>query len=171
MPQLLGNTWDTAGLPTATRTMVEMAVMVVTIGTLGMAVIVTAVGAILTTTRIVIVIPTVVIAATATAIGAGARLLVVIRPILVGAGVIREALPEPVAQLVRQGTLMAPMKAPAGKFAFLLFVYVVLRGHPWFLDERCVGTRLKCCKREAYQCPSPITVSSPSLLSFQSILQ
>jgi len=147
MPQLLGNIWDTADLPTATRTMVEMAaVMVVTFATIGTAVIVTA-------------------------IGAGARLLVVIRPILVGAGVIREALPEPAAQPVRQGTLMAPMKAPAGESLFLLFVYVVLRGHPWFPDERCVGTRLKCCKREAYQCPSPITVSSPSLLSFQSILQ
>jgi hypothetical protein len=121
----------------------------------------------------VIVILTVVIAATANAIGAGARLLVVIRPIIVGARVIREApLPEAVARRpVRQGTLMAPMKAPAGKFVFLLFVYVVLRGHPWFPDEHCVGTRLKCCKREAYQCPSPITVSSPSLLSFQSILQ
>jgi len=92
--------------------------MVVNIAT---AVIVTAVGAILATIGIVNVILTVVIAATAvSAIGAGARLLVVIRPITANAGVTPEVLPEAVAQLVRQGTLMAPppMTPPAGKFDF-----------------------------------------------------
>lgn len=88
--------------------------MVVIIAT---AVIVTAVGAILATIGIVIVTLTVVIAATATAIGAGARPLVVIHPITAGAGVTPEVPPEAAAQLVRrQGTLMAPMTALAGKF-------------------------------------------------------
>lgn len=117
MPQPLANIWDIVGLPTAIRTSVgtvAKSVMVVTIAT---AVIVTAVGAILATIGIVIVTLTVVIAATVTAIGAGARPLVVIRPITAGAGVTPEVLPEAAAQLVRrQGTLMAPMTALAGKF-------------------------------------------------------
>jgi hypothetical protein len=74
-------------------------------------------------TRIVTVILTVVIAAIVTAIGAGAPLLVVIRPIIASAGVTPEALPGVAARLVlRQGTLTAPMTAPAGKFTF--------RGYP-----------------------------------------
>lgn len=119
--------------------------MVVNIAT---AVIVTAVGGIQATIGIVIVILMVVIAATASVIGAGARLLVVIRPITADAGVTPEVLPGAVVQLVRQGTLRAPMTAPGGKFCFQLFVYVALRGRPWFPDEHCGGTRLKCCKRE-----------------------
>ncbi len=131
-------------------------------------VIVTAVGAILALTRIVTVIPMAVIAVTVTVIGAGAP-LVVIRPIIAGARVTPEALPGVAARLVRQGTMTA-LTTPAGKFVFLSYVYVALRGHPCFRANICGWTRLKCCKREKYQCPSPITVS-PSFLSFQSILQ
>ena len=140
-------------------------VMVVTIAT---AVIVTAVGVI--TTRIVTVTLMAAMVVIVTVIGAGALLPVVTRPIIAGARVTPEALPGEVAQLARQGTSMAPMRIPAGKFAFY-YVYVALRGHPWYPDEHCGGTRLKCCKLEKYQCPSPITVSSPSLLSFHSVLQ
>jgi hypothetical protein len=111
-----------------------------------------------------------VMAVNVTVIGAGALLLVVTRPIIAGARVTPEALPGAVAQLVRPGTSMAPLRILAGKFVFY-YVYVALRGHPWYLDEHCGGTRLKCCKLEKYQCPSPITMSSPSLLSFHSILQ
>ena len=123
MPRPLANIWDTAALPTAIRTMVgTVAITVIgTIVIIGTVVIVTAVGAILATTRSVIVILTVVIAATATAIGAGAHLLVVIRPIIASARVTREALPEAVAHLVRPGTLTARMTALAGKFDFQLF--------------------------------------------------
>jgi hypothetical protein len=172
MPRPLANIWDTAALPTAIRTMVGTVAMAVigTIVIIGTVVIVTAVGAILAMTRIVIVILTAVMVANATAIGAGAHLLVVIRPIIASARVTPEALPEAVAHLV-QGTLTARMTALAGKFDSDYFVYVALRGHPWFPDERCGGTRLKCCNRKEYQCPSPIAVPSPSLLSFQSILQ
>ena len=88
------------------------------------AVIVTVVGDI--TTRTVTVILMAVMAAIVTVIGAGA-LLVVTRPIIAGARVIPEALPAAVVQLVRQGTSMPPMKAPAGKFAFI----VCLRGASW----------------------------------------
>ena len=83
---------------------------------IAIAVIVTAVGGIQATIGIVIVILMVVIAATASVIGAGARLLVVIRPITADAGVTPEVLPGAVVQLVRQGTLRAPMTAPGGKF-------------------------------------------------------
>ena len=121
MPRPLVNTWDTAGLPTAILTMVGTVAITATatLGTIGTAVIATAVGAMLVTIRIVNVILTVVI--TATAIGAGAHLLVVIRPIPAGAGVTPEALPEAVAHLVWQGTTMARMTALAGKFDFQLF--------------------------------------------------
>jgi hypothetical protein len=118
MLQPLANIWDIVALPTGIRTTVVgkvvMAVMVVIIAT---AVIVTAVGAILALIGTVNVILMVVIAATVSAIGAGTPLLVVIRPITADAGVTPEVLPEAVAQLVRQGTLMAPtpMTAPAGK--------------------------------------------------------
>jgi hypothetical protein len=118
MPQPLVNTWDTAGPPTAIRTMVGTAAIPAT-GTIGTAVIVTAVGA--ATIGIVNVILTAVMVANATAIGAGAHLLVVIRPIIASARVIPEALPEAVAQLGRQGSMMARMKALAGKFDFQLF--------------------------------------------------
>jgi hypothetical protein len=120
----LASIWDTAVLPTVIRTMVGTAVItvIVTTGTFATAVIVTAVGAILALTRIVTVILTVVIAAIVTAIGAGALLLVVIRPIIASAGVTPVALPGVAARLVRQGTLTAPMTAPAGKFTF--------RGYP-----------------------------------------
>ena len=114
MPQPLANIWDIVALPTAIRTTVGTVVNTVMVVNIATAVIVTAVGAILATIGIVIVILTVVMAATAN--GAGARLLVVIRPITADAGVTPEVLPEAVAQLVRQGTLMAPMTAPAGKF-------------------------------------------------------
>lgn len=95
--------------------------VIVTTGTIATVVIVTAVGAILALTRIVTVILTVVIAAIVTAIGAGAP-LVVIRPIIASAGVTPGALPGVAARLVRQGTLTAPMTAPAGKVTF--------RGYP-----------------------------------------
>ena len=113
--------------------MVGTAVIIVTVntGTIARAVIVTAVGAILAMTRIVTVILTVVIAAIVTVIGAGAPLLVVIRPIIVSAGATPEALPGVAARLVRrqrQGTSKASLKARAGEFS-LLFVYVALRGH------------------------------------------
>jgi hypothetical protein len=122
MPRPLANIWDTAALPTAIRTMVGTVAIIVTgtIVTIGTVVIVTAVGAILATTRIVIVILTVVIAAIATAIGAGAHLLVVIRPIIASARVTPGVLPEAVAHLV-QGTMTARMTALAGKFGFQLF--------------------------------------------------
>jgi hypothetical protein len=120
MPQPLVNTWDTAGPPTAIRTMVGTAAIPAT-GTIGTAVIVTAVGAIPATIGIVNVILTAVMVANATAIGAGAHLLVVIRPIIASARVIPEALPGAVAQLGRQGSMMARMKALAGKFDFQLF--------------------------------------------------
>jgi hypothetical protein len=68
-------------------------------------------------TRIVTVILMAVTAVTVTVIGAGA-LLVVTRPIIAGARVFPGAPPGAVAQLVRQGTMMAPMTAPAGKFSF-----------------------------------------------------
>lgn len=114
MPLPLANIWDTVGLPTAIRTtVVGTAAMVVNIVT---AVIVTAVGGIPATIGIAIVILTAVIAATVSVIGAGARLLVVIRLITADAGVTPEVLPGAVVQLVRQGTLRAPMTAPAGKF-------------------------------------------------------
>ena len=83
--------------------------------TIATAVIVTVVGDI--TTRTVTAILMAVMAAIVTVIGAGA-LLVVTRPIIAGARVTPEALPAAVAQLVRQGTSMPPMKAPVGKFAF-----------------------------------------------------
>ena len=123
MPRPLANIWDIVALPTGIRTTVEtvvIIVMVANIATIVTAVIVIAVGAILAMIGIVNVILTVVIAATVSAIGAGAPLLVVIRPTTADAGVTPEVLPEAVAQLVRQGTLMAPpptrMTAPAGKF-------------------------------------------------------
>jgi hypothetical protein len=101
--------------------MVGMAVitgMVVTFGTIVATGTGTAVEVILAPTKIVTAILTVAIAATKTAIGAGALLLVVTRLIIASAGVTPAALPEAVAQLVRQESMMAPMTAPAGKFAF-----------------------------------------------------
>jgi hypothetical protein len=96
--------------------------VIVVTGTIATAVIVTVVGAFLALTRIVTVILTVVIVAIVTVIGAGAPLLVVIRPIIASAGVTPEVLPGVAARLVRQGTSTAPMTPPAGKFAF--------RGYP-----------------------------------------
>jgi hypothetical protein len=119
----LASIWDTAVRPTVIRTMVGTAVItvIVTTGSIATAVIVTAVGAILT--RIVTAILMVVIVAIAIVTGAGAPLLVVIRPIIASARVTPEALPGVAALLVRQGNLTALMTAPpAGKFAF--------RGHP-----------------------------------------
>jgi hypothetical protein len=133
---------------------------IVTTGTFATAVIVTAVGAILAPTRIVTVILMVVIAAIVTVIGVGAPLLVVIPPIIANAGVIPEALPGVAARLVRQETLTAPMKTPAGNFPF--------RGYP---DEYLWLDKVEVLQTRKVQRPSPITVSSPSLLSFQSILQ
>ena len=68
-------------------------------------------------TRIVTVILTAVIVVTAIAIGAGVHLLVVTHPTIVGAGAIPGPPREPVALLGRQGIMMAPPKAPAGKYA------------------------------------------------------
>jgi len=118
MPRPLANIWDIVALPTGIRTTVGTVVITVMVVNFATAVIVTAVGAILAMIGIVNVILTAVIAATVSAIGAGARLLVVIRPITADAGVTPEVLPEAVAQLVWQGTLMAPtpLTAPAGKF-------------------------------------------------------
>jgi len=97
--------------------MVGTAAMVVSTGTFAAIVTVTAVEAFLATTKNVTAILTAVIVVTETAIGAEA-LLVVIRLIIASAGVTPAVLPVAVAQLVRQGTLMPPTKAPAGKFAF-----------------------------------------------------
>lgn len=118
MPRPLANIWDIVALPTGIRTTAGKVVIIVMVVNIATAVIVTAVGAILAMIGIVNVILTVVIAATVSAIGAGAPLLVVIPPTTADAGVTPEVLPEAVAQLVRQGTLMAPtrMTAPAGKF-------------------------------------------------------
>jgi hypothetical protein len=119
----------------------------------------------------VIVIPmaVIVVTVTATAIGAGAPLLVVIRPIIAGAGVTPEALPEAVALPARQGTMMPPRTAITGKLIYMsTWRFVCILG---IRSNVCGGTRLKCCKREEYQYPSPITMSSPSFLSFQSLLQ
>lgn len=117
MPRPLANIWDTVGLPTAIRTtVVGTVVNPVMVGNTATAVIVTAVGGTLATIGIANVIPTVVIAATVSVTGAGARLLVAIRPITADAGVTPEVLPGAVVQLARQGTLRAPMIAPAGKF-------------------------------------------------------
>jgi hypothetical protein len=143
-------------------------ITVMVVVTIATAAIVTVVGDI-TTRTVTVILMAVMAAIVVTVIGEGA-LLVVTRPIIAGARVTPEALPGPVVQLARQGTSMPPMIAPAGKFAFH-YVFVALRGLPWYPGEHCGGTRLKCCKLEKYQCPSPITVSSPSLLSFHSVLQ
>jgi hypothetical protein len=91
-------------------------VMVATTGNIAtVAVIVTAVGVIMTRTVTVILMAG--MAVNATVIGAGA-LLVVIHLIIGGAKVSPGALLGAVAQLVLQGTMMALMTAPAGKFAF-----------------------------------------------------
>ena len=119
----LANTWDTAVLPTATRTMVGTAVITVMAVTIATAAIVTAVGVI----RIATVILMAAMAANVTVIGAGALLLVVTRRIIAGARVTPEALLGAVAQLVRQGTTTAPPKAPAGNLLFIL----CLRGASW----------------------------------------
>jgi hypothetical protein len=112
----LGSTWDTAVLPIVTRTMVGTAAITVMVVTIATAVIVTAAGVIMT--RIATVILMAAMAANVTVIGAGALLPVVTRRIIAGARVTPEALLGPVAQLVRQGTLTAPLTAPAGKFGF-----------------------------------------------------
>ncbi len=106
--------------------MVVGTAVITVIVTIGTAVIVTAVGAILALTRIVTVIPMAVIAVTVTVIGAGAP-LVVIRPIIAGARVTPEALPGVAARLVRQGTMTA-LTTPAGKFVFFI---ICLRGTSW----------------------------------------
>jgi hypothetical protein len=128
----LASIWDIAVPPTATPTTVDGIVATVTIV---ITVIVTVVGVFLATTRTVIVIPMVVIAVTAnaTAIGAGAPLLVVIRPITGGVGVIPEAHPEAVVLFVRPGTSMLPRTPIIGKLAF--YVYVALGSRAWYPDE------------------------------------
>lgn len=70
-------------------------------------------------TRIVTAILTAVIVVTAAiVIGVGAPLLVVTHPTIVDAGAIPgPPLREAVALLGRQGTMMAPPTAPAGKYA------------------------------------------------------
>jgi hypothetical protein len=115
-------------------------VIVVTTGTLATVAIVTADG--VNMTRNVSVILMVVI--TATAIGAGVPLLAVIRPTIAGAGVTPEALLEAAAQLVRQGTMMAPMKAPAGKFAsYYLSTWRFVGVHPWVPDDHLWQDKVK----------------------------
>ena len=117
----LENIWDTAVPLTETHTMVGTAVtiamVVTTVLIIARAVTETVVVVSPVLTRIVSVILTAVIAVTAIAIGAGAHLLVVTHPTIVGAGAIPEALREAVALLGRQGIMMAPTTAPAGKFA------------------------------------------------------
>lgn len=101
--------------------------VIVTTETIATAVIVTVVEAILALTRIVTVILTAATAAIVTVIGAGLPLLVVIRRIIASVGVTPAALPGVAARPVWQGTLMAPMTPPAGKYAF----YICLRGASW----------------------------------------
>lgn len=116
------NIWDTGAPQTGTPTTVVIAVtlaMVVVTTVLTIAKVVTETVVVVSPamTRIVTVILTAVIVATVIAIGAGAHLLVVTHPTIVGAGAIPEALREAVAPLGRQGIMMAPPTAPAGKFA------------------------------------------------------
>jgi hypothetical protein len=115
------NIWDTAvpqtETPTTVVTAVTLAMVVTTVLTIAKAVTGTVVVVSPVLTRIVTVILTAVIVVTAIAIGAGAHLLVVTHPTIVGAGAIPEALREAVALLGRQGIMMAPRTAPAGNFA------------------------------------------------------
>jgi hypothetical protein len=133
----LASIWDIAVPPTAIPTTVDEMVAIVTTVTIVIIVIVTVAGVFLVTTRTVIVILMAVITvnATVTAIGAGAPLLVVIRPIFAGVGVIPEAHPEAVALLVlRPRTTMLPRTPIIGKLAF--YVYMALCSRAWYLDER-----------------------------------
>jgi len=124
------NIWDTdvphTETPTTVVTAVTLAMVVTTVLSIAKAVTVTVVVVSLVMTRIVTVILTAVIVVTA--IGAGAHLLVVTHPTIAGAGAIPEALREVVAQLGRQGIMMAPPTAPAGKFA--LCHYLTSGWHP-----------------------------------------
>jgi hypothetical protein len=95
-------------------TAVNLVMVVVTTGTIATAAAIVNADGVMIVTVILMAVTAVIV----TVIGAGA-LLVVTRPIIAGAKVSPGALPGAVAQLVRQGTMMAPtMTAPAGKFAF-----------------------------------------------------
>jgi hypothetical protein len=120
------NIWDTAVLQTETPT--TAVVTAVTIARVVTTVLTTAKVAVTETvvvvspaamTRIVTVILMAVIVVTAAiVIGVGAHLLVATHPTIVDAGAIPgPLLREAVAPLGRQGTMMAPPTAPAGKYA------------------------------------------------------